>query len=380
MPLSRRFTWVLVTATIAVGTTMVRAQDQRRWAAEHLSEVDADFAFQGEYLGASSVGDPPLWSWQPLGLQVVALGNGRFDAVAYPGGLPGDGWYGGEKIKLSGLRSAGGLHLKGPSLDAVVEGGGRHVTIYTRRGEALGQLAKVYRGSPTLGAPPPFGAEVLFDGTPDTGFENARITPEGWLMVGTQTKRSYRDYTLHVEFRLAYMPYARGQGRSNSGVYLQSRYEVQVLDSFGLEGQNNECGGLYKLRKPDVNMCFPPLSWQTYDIRFTAARFDDAGNKVANARITVWHNGVAVHHNVAVTRKTGSGAPEGPEPLPIKLQDHHNPVVFRNIWIVEHREPAEIVSRSGPRHAWFGEYATSDGRWQRVEYPGGPAKRGYWLW
>ncbi|MGH7128550.1 MAG: 3-keto-disaccharide hydrolase, partial [Planctomycetaceae bacterium] len=145
-----------------------------------------------------------------------------------------------------------------------------------------------------------------------------------------------------IEFRLPYMPYARGQGRANSGVYLQGRYEVQILDSFGLHGAENECGALYRLRPPDVNMCLPPLAWQTFDIEFHAARFDAAGRKTENARITVLHNGVAIHDNVEILRKTGNGAEEGPDPLPIRLQDHGNPVVFRNIWILDReRTPAQ---------------------------------------
>ena len=129
------------------------------------------------------------------------------------------------------------------------------------------------------------------------------------------------------------MPYARGQARANSGVYIQRRYEVQILDSFGLKGVHNECGGLYRQQEPDVNMCFPPLSWQTYDIEFTAAQWNAAGEKTANARLTVLHNGEPIHRNRELRNKTGAGKPEGPEPLPIYLQDHGNPVQFRNVWL-----------------------------------------------
>jgi hypothetical protein len=129
------------------------------------------------------------------------------------------------------------------------------------------------------------------------------------------------------------MPHARGQGRGNSGVYIQQRYEVQILDSFGLDGANNECGGLYKQQAPALNMCFPPLSWQTYDITFIAARFDAAGKKLSDARITVLHNGEPIHWQYALKDKTGGGKVEGPEALPILFQDHGNPVSFRNIWI-----------------------------------------------
>ena len=130
------------------------------------------------------------------------------------------------------------------------------------------------------------------------------------------------------------MPYARGQGRGNSGFYAQGRYEVQILDSFGLSGENNECGGIYTIGKPKVNMCLPPLSWQTYDVDYTAAEFKD-GKKVKNARMTVRHNGVLIHENLDLTHAT-TAAPmrEGPENGPVYLQNHGNPVRFRNIWVV----------------------------------------------
>jgi hypothetical protein len=131
------------------------------------------------------------------------------------------------------------------------------------------------------------------------------------------------------------MPTARDQGRGNSGVYIQSRYEVQVLDSFGLEGEDNECGGIYSIAKPAVNMCLPPLAWQTYDIDFTAARYDEQGNKTKNARVTIKHNGVVIHDNLELPHGTPGRNAEGPGPDALFLQDHGNPVAFRNIWAVE---------------------------------------------
>jgi hypothetical protein len=118
-------------------------------------------------------------------------------------------------------------------------------------------------------------------------------------------------------------------------VYLQDRYEMQVLDSFGLEGANNECGGFYSIKEPSVNMCLPPLTWQTYDIDFTAARFDGE-TKITNARVTAKHNGVAIFDDLELPSLTPGGASqEYPGKGPLMLQAHGNPVAYRNIWVVE---------------------------------------------
>jgi hypothetical protein len=336
-------------------------------AAVHLNEVDADFAYQGEYYGTVFNGQQ-VGGWRTVGLQVIARGEGEFEAVLYSGGLPGAGWRGAVKRKLYGTRDESTVVLKGSGYRMVLENGAAQV--FGDDWEPLGQIAKTARVSPTFNTPPPWGARVLFNGYDTDNFVNGRMTRDALLMEGTQLKEAFRDYTLHVEFRLPYMPTARGQGRSNSGVYLQSRYEVQILDSFGLEGEHNECGGLYKYRRPNVNMCYPPLSWQTYDIVFTAPRFDAYGNKSANARLTVYHNGVAIHNNVSVMRKTGGGAQEGPNPLPIKLQDHHNPVRFRNIWIVDDTKPTGSpyppYARTNTGYEPYGVYLP-------------PPKRAYWL-
>jgi hypothetical protein len=150
------------------------------------------------------------------------------------------------------------------------------------------------------------------------------------------TKKKFKDFKLHLEFRTPFMPESRGQGRGNSGVYLQERYEVQILDSYGLEGQDNECGGVYKVGASRVNMCAPPMQWQSYDITFRAPRFDAAGNKVEDARLTVAHNGVTIHENLAIPRPTEASPNSNvTEPGGIYLQDHGNLVQYRNIWLVE---------------------------------------------
>ena len=166
--------------------------------------------------------------------------------------------------------------------------------------------------------------KLLDDGT-------IELLPKGGSMVSNY---EFGDGTLHVEFRTPYMFEARGQSRGNSGVYLQGRYEIQVLDSYGLAGKDNECGGIYQLGKPLVNMCLPPGQWQTYDVDFTAPRFDADGNKTANAMVTVRHNGVLIHDRLELPKATGGAMGKEAAKGPLALQDHGNPVQFRNVWFL----------------------------------------------
>ncbi len=232
----------------------------------------------------------------------------------YAGGLPGAGW-----DRTPPQRAEG-------DADAVTQ------LVESR------QLKKTERRSPTLGAKAPADAIVLFDGSEASLSKwqaGAQRTSDGLLMPGVTTRETFRDYTLHVEFQTPFMPNADGQARGNSGIYHQGRYETQILDSFGLEGKNNEAGGIYEVRDPDLNMCLPPLSWQTYDVDFTAARYDGSGKKISDARLTVRLNGVVVQTDVRVPQPTRAAPQsESNSPGPIYLQDHGNPVRFRNIWLV----------------------------------------------
>jgi hypothetical protein len=294
------------------------------------ANADADFAVQGEYTGDITTQD----GTQKVGLQVIALGEGKFDAFAYLGGLPGDGWSGTERYPASGETKAGVTVLGGDNGRAEIRDG--VAVIYHGDDREMGKLKRVIRESATLGAEPPEGAVVLFDGSTAEHFQRGRLTDDGLLMQGATSHQKFGSCRLHLEFRTPYQPQDRGQARGNSGCYLQGRYEVQVLDSFGLEGKHNECGGIYSIKDPDVNMCYPPLVWQTYDIDYTQAQYDGAGNKTARARITVRHNGVVIHQDVELPHAT-TAAPvkAGPEPGPVYLQDHGNPVRYRNIWVVE---------------------------------------------
>ena len=189
---------------------------------------------------------------------------------------------------------------------------------------------------------------VLFDGSDFSHWTSEDEKNIGWkiengamkVVPGTgsiMTKASFGDFKMHLEFKLPQLEtQVNGQDRANSGVYIQRRYEVQILDSYGLEPQENDCGAIYKYKAPNTNACAKPNEWQSYDIIFRAARYDSNepdAKKINSAVITVWQNGVLIHKNIEIPNKTGAGKPEGPEPAPILLQDHGNQVWFRNIWI-----------------------------------------------
>jgi len=290
--------------------------------------ADPDFAIQGEYVGEGVLTDG---SRDKVGAQVIALGGGSFRVVVTKGGLPGAGWQRGqERFFMDGKREGEVTNLTGEKLGGTIADG--KITITDADGKEKIRLTRTERKSPTLGAKPPQGAVVIFDGSNTDLLDHGRITEDKNLMAGVTTKPALDSYKLHMEFRLSWMPGARGQGRSNSGVYFHDCYECQVLDSFGLEGRNNECGGFYKVKEPDVNMCLPPLTWQTYDVEFTAPQYD-GDKRVKNARITIRHNGVLIHDDVKMPGHTPGRKGEGPGPRGIHLQGHGCKVQYRNIWM-----------------------------------------------
>ena len=227
----------------------------------------------------------------------------------------------------------------GPVSDTGVQGA------VTGKRQGSFQLKQTQRLSPNQGQQPSAGAVVLFDGSNLDAWtqRDRRGTPKWKLLPGgvmevsggdIVSKEKFGDCHIHLEFRLPYMPTSFGQARANSGVYPIGRYEIQVLDSYGLEGYDNECGGIYTISRPLVNACAPPLQWQSYDITFKMAKFDAAGKKTGNARITVVHNGVTVQDNTEIPHVTGGAVNDREnEPDGIDLQDHGNPVQYRNIWV-----------------------------------------------
>ncbi len=198
--------------------------------------------------------------------------------------------------------------------------------------------------TPPIGAP--IGAIVMFDGENTDGWTTKDGKPCPWKLLEDESmqagggdiisKEKFEDVQLHVEFWLPkHPPEVKGQGRGNSGVYLQGRYEIQVLDSYGSPAEKHGCGAIYGKKKPRENACTPPETWQSYDIKYQAAKFDESGKKTKHARISVIHNGVTIHDDVEIDGPTRAGMQEEKAgPAPIMLQDHGNPVRFRNIYAI----------------------------------------------
>lgn len=218
-------------------------------------------------------------------------------------------------------------------------------------GEMMDPEVPVIQPAEVIGMPPS-DAIILFDGTDvNKEWEDSRGNPTKWIVKDgelvcvkgsgvIQTKRKFNDFQLHVEFKTPVEVSGSGQGRGNSGVYLQGLYEVQVLDSYNNRTyRQGQAGALYKQHAPLVNASRKPGEWQTYDIIFTAPRFEsDSTVYFTPPRVTVLHNGVLIQNNVSLRGPTlYTGIPEyfikKHGPGPVVLQDHGNPVAYRNIWI-----------------------------------------------
>ena len=309
-----------------------------------------DFVVQGEYVGLAG-------GVMPIGAQVIALSNGKFEGIMFRGGLPGAGWDRSHRTYFVGEQNGDVTNLKGVAgykleekeayWQASITNGvlrGSDQSFRNELNDVSFELRKVQRKSPTLGARPPEGAVVLFDGSGTEAWKDGRIVEERYLAHGAKTIQSFKDHRLHLEFRTPFMPTARGMHRGNSGVFVNNKFEVQIVDSFGWTFINRRfernswvgrSGGIEELFPPSINMSFPPLSWQTYDIDYFMARYDTDGRQTFPPMMTVRHNGVLIH-NRQVLPPESEVRPDR-DPGRLYLQDHGDRVVFRNIWIVAAR-------------------------------------------
>lgn len=249
-------------------------------------------------------------------------------------------------------------HLEGPMLKVYGQSSGywwdgeaRDGKLVIRRGErhygGAFSLQRVERRSPTEGMAPPEGAVVVLPFKPGQKPSLEAWTNQEWKPLNdgsmevkphsgnSHTKDAWGDMSLHFEFNLPHMPNAQGQGRSNSGLYIQGRYEVQVLDSFGVLPGSGDCGGVYQVAAPMVNASLPPGQWQTYDIDFQAPRLGADGKQTKPAVLTVRLNGVVIQDKLVLDKPTPGGVSGEPAAEgPILLQDHGNNIRFRNVWVV----------------------------------------------
>lgn len=314
--------------------------------------------FIGQFVGTYNM---PGYSDFPASGTVVAEGPGLYRIVARYQGADSQT----TQVELHGHREDTRVPIMGYSQAVLWLGQIQNDQLTLRRSEesygGIFQLKKVIRHSPTEGLAPPSDAIVLLPykkGQPPdlSAWTNKKwiAMPDGSMQVspgkGNNTsKRKFGDARFHIEFKVPLVPTALGQARGNSGVYVESRYEVQVLDSFGVISTAGDCGALYNLSAPRVNACLPPGQWQTYDILFHAPRLNRDGTVRKHARITVLQNGVVVQDNVELPKHTPGGKDKPAEKDSLELQDHHNPVRYRNIWVEKlhgrHMTAADLVPK-----------------------------------
>jgi len=340
-------------------------------AAKKLFDVQAigvELKLQGEYHGKDGE--------KRVGIQVVARGDKSFHALVLEGGLPGDGWDGGRYGLLeSGPLADGRVEFRSPNeagTSAVLDDNG----LTLKRGDRKILLKRMERKSETLGRQPPKGAIVLFGGEKPNldAFEERKdiegmTAPtmfDGHMMAGAVTKRRFRDFALHVEFMTGWEPQNIPWRRADAGIYMLSRYEVAIGDSFGfdfdLSGATSSnrpklldngsktskfpavksksdprvCGSVFTYPSRVPNPCLPPLVWQTLDIDFKAPRFDDKGKRTSKAVISVKLNGHQIADKLEINGPTPHGF-KGPETAdgPIWFEAFGRRVLYRNIWVVE---------------------------------------------
>jgi hypothetical protein len=347
---------IIILSVILAGAVCASAAEgiSPSWTAVAAADQKLMGDYEGEWI------DAPKGHYyeinKPLAAQVINIRDGEYALRFFQQHDSRADLYfeGGGKLEDGEIRFSGQGWSGTVSKDGLTGSGGGH-----GNQEVRFSLKRVTRSSPTLGMAPPEGAVVLFDGKNFDRWQHGDGRPVSWHLLENGamevrsaqnrkeradgiggdilTKQSFGDCRLHIEFRYPVEPGKAGQGRGNSGVFLQRDYEVQVLNSYGLHGLWNECGALYKVAPPMVNAARPPMEWQTYDIEYTASVWKD-GKKVSPPRITVRHNGVLIHHDAEIPHATShtflgrKSEPQGDGP--IRLQDHGNAIQYRNIWLL----------------------------------------------
>lgn len=336
--------WALTAVVFCVGALSLRG------AAQAQDEAEAPPAPRGKeterpvnFVPAQS--GPLMGDWQGEGgyvAQVLPMGGGKYQATL----LTAFDTEGNSVATLPGVASADGVTFSGEGWNGGIKAG--HFT--GSKGDKSFNLERVTRTPPTLGAPAPKGAVVLFDGHNLEAWAKkngkdwlAEDGPARWKLVeggavevvpGSDciiTHRKFGDCKVHVEFRTLGAP-------SNSGVFLQDRYEVNINETYGRQDLSPNAGfdNCTENAKPRLRPCRPPLEWQTFDIDFHAPKFDAGGKKTANAHATVLFNGVKVYDNQELEVPHGAARRLGESPTgPLMLQEHGMPVQFRNIWVLE---------------------------------------------
>jgi hypothetical protein len=319
----------------------------------------AQWQVQGEYFGAITGGGN-------LGAWLIANGNNSYTVVFLPGGLlslpdqPYGGWVqtGWNRSTFSGTATLTGTtftinsasNYKATAINGTGEA--REMVGVTPTGAAF-TLKRVVRNSPTHSLRPKSewgAATLLFDsatGQADlakwTNQDNAPQLSRKFLYRGSKAVAGHGAGLLHIEFQGCFNPTASGQGRSNSGVYLQGHYEAQVLDSFGNSGAHDEFGAIYTVKAPSINAALPPLTWHTYDIYFTPRTSGAGGDATGAATMTIYANGVKTVESTPVLGVTTAGLGGSLLiPAPLYLQNHGNEVVYNNIWFIPNATEASL--------------------------------------
>lgn len=330
--------WCVVALSLP-GTLRAQNEDEGQSAPKGKRKTEGPVNF------VPAAADPLMGDWQGEGgcvAQVLPLGGGKYRANL----LATFDTESGPVAVMQGMASAETVNFSAEGLSGVIKQG----QFTGSKGDQHFSLKRVIRKPPTLGAPPPEGAVVLFNGKNLDAW--AKKNGKSWLeedgparwklvegdaveaMPGSDciiTHRKFGDCKVHVEFRTLGYP-------SNSGVFLQDRYEVNINETYARPEQSPNAGfdNCTDNAKPRIRPCRPPLEWQTYDIEFHAPRFDAGGAKTASARATVLFNGVKIYDNQELNRPKGAASRLGEAPTgPLMLQEHGMPVQFRSIWLVE---------------------------------------------